>query len=70
VPAEALTGVNHALSFAAVGSPATVRRRLQEAEARFRPDEIILAGMIFDLEARLACLRIMAEAARELRAAA
>ena len=70
VSPEAMAGVRHALSLSAVGSPSTVRRRLSEVAARYRPDEIILAGMIFDLEARLASLRIMAEAARELRAAA
>jgi alkanesulfonate monooxygenase SsuD/methylene tetrahydromethanopterin reductase-like flavin-dependent oxidoreductase (luciferase family) len=61
---------NGALSFSAVGSPATVRRKLREVEERLRPDEIILAGMIYDLEARLASLRIMAEAAEEVKAAA
>ncbi|EYD78044.1 bacterial luciferase family protein [Rubellimicrobium mesophilum DSM 19309] len=70
VPREAMAGVNHALGFAAVGSPATVRRRLGQVVEQYRPDEIILAGMIFDLEARLASLRIMAEAAQELKAAA
>jgi hypothetical protein len=53
-----------------VGGPASVRRRLEEVQARFRPDEIILAGMIFDLEARLESLRIVAAAAGEVRAAA
>lgn len=70
VPREALVGANHALSFAAVGSPATVRRRLEQVVAQYQPDEIILAGMIHDLEARLGSLRIMAGAAQELKAAA
>jgi luciferase family oxidoreductase group 1 len=70
VSPEAMAGVEHALSMAAVGSPATVRRKLEEVVARHRPDEIILAGMIHDLEARLTSLRIMAAAAGELRAAA
>jgi luciferase family oxidoreductase group 1 len=70
IPREAMAGVNHALSFAAVGSPATVRRRLGQVVEQYRPDEIILAGMIYDLEARLTSLRIMAEAAQELKAAA
>ncbi len=70
VPREAMAGVNQALSFAAVGSPATVRRRLEQVVAQYQPDEIILAGMIYDLEARLTSLQIMAEAAQELKAAA
>jgi luciferase family oxidoreductase group 1 len=70
VPREAMAGVNQALSFAAVGSPATVRRRLEQVVEQYQPDEIILAGMIHDLEARLVSLRIMAEAAQELKAAA
>jgi luciferase family oxidoreductase group 1 len=70
VSPAAMAGVEHALSLAAVGSPATVRRKLEEVVARFKPDEIILAGMIYDLEARLTSLRIMAEAGQELRAAA
>ena len=70
VPREAMAGVNQALSFAAVGSPATVRRRLEQVVAQYQPDEIILAGMIYDLEARLTSLQIMAEAVQELKAAA
>jgi alkanesulfonate monooxygenase SsuD/methylene tetrahydromethanopterin reductase-like flavin-dependent oxidoreductase (luciferase family) len=70
VQPAAMAAVEQALGFAAVGSPATVRRRLSEVVAQYRPDEIILAGMIYDLEARLTSLRIMAEAAGELRAAA
>jgi alkanesulfonate monooxygenase SsuD/methylene tetrahydromethanopterin reductase-like flavin-dependent oxidoreductase (luciferase family) len=70
VPPEGLAMARGALSFSAVGGPASVRRRLEEVQARFRPDEIILAGMIFDLEARLESLRIVAAAAGEVRAAA
>ena len=70
VPEEAMAGVEHALSLAAVGSPASVRRKLSEVVARYQPDEVILAGMIYDLEARLTSLRIMADAAQEFRAAA
>ncbi len=70
LPAEALRGAEAALSFAAVGGPATVARRLREVEARLRPDEVILAGMIHDLDARLESLRLLAEAGEGLRAAA
>jgi len=66
----AMAGVRQAMSVSAVGSPATVRRQLAEIVARYQPDELILAGMIYDPEARLASLRIMAEAAEELKLAA
>lgn len=70
LPPEALVMAEGALAVSAVGSPATVRRKLGEIVARLAPDEIILAGMIYDIEARLTSLRIMAEAAGDLRAAA
>ncbi len=70
VPPEGIAMARGALAMSAVGSPATVRRKLGEVVARFRPDEIILAGMIYDLEARLESLRILAGAAEEIRAAA
>ncbi len=70
VPPEGRAMAEKALGFSAVGGPATVRRRLEEVVAEHRPDEIILAGMIYVLEARLESLRIMAEAAQEVRAAA
>lgn len=70
VPAEGLAMANGALAFSAVGSPSTVRRKLREVQERLQPDEIILAGMIYDVEARIESLRIMAGAAEELKAAA
>ena len=62
----AMEGVRHALSLSAVGSPATVRRRLGEIVEAHRPDEVIVTGMIHDEEARLTSLGIVAEAARGL----
>ncbi|MBP1806696.1 LLM class flavin-dependent oxidoreductase [Rubellimicrobium aerolatum] len=70
LPAEALRGAEQAMAFSAVGSAETVRRKLEEVRTTLRPDEIIVAGMIFDLEARLESLRIVAGAAGEMRAAA
>jgi luciferase family oxidoreductase group 1 len=66
VPPEAMASVRHALSLSAVGSPATLRRRLGEVVARHQPDELIVAGMIFDLGARLRSLRLVMEAAQGL----
>ena len=62
LPPEALAGARAALAVSAVGSVATVRARLAEIAARHRPDEIIVAGMIHDPEARLASLRLVMEA--------
>lgn len=70
LPPEVLAGAKAALGFAAIGSPETVARRLREVEARLKPDEVILAGMIHDIEARLTSLRLIAQAAEGLRQAA
>lgn len=70
LPPEALAGAKAALGFAAIGSPETVARRLREVKARLKPDEVILAGMIHDIEARLTSLRLIAQAAEGLRQAA
>jgi luciferase family oxidoreductase group 1 len=70
LPPEALAGAEAAMGFAAVGAPATVARRLREVEAQLRPDEVILAGMIHDIGARLESLRLIAGAAEGLREAA
>ena len=61
-----MAGVRHALSMSAVGGPATLRRRLGEIAARYQPDELIVAGMIFDGGARLRSLRLVMEAAQGL----
>ena len=45
----------------AVGSPDTVKARLDELIARYAPDELILTGNIFDPEARLRSFAIGAE---------
>lgn len=70
VAPEGIAMARGALAFSAVGGPGTVRRRLREVRERYRPDEVILAGMIFSLEARLESLRIFAEAMGEMREAA
>lgn len=70
VPGSVRAQVEAALGFAAVGGPATVARRLREVRDRLRPDEIIVAGAIFDLAARIESLWIVAETAEGLRAAA
>ena len=50
----------------AVGSPATVRRQLAALVARYRPDEVILTGMIHDHAARVRSFEIAAEAMTDI----
>ena len=61
VPPAILEGVKQALSVSAVGSPETVRRRLDSIIARHRPDEVIVTGMIHDPEARRRSFEMAAE---------
>jgi len=66
VPPPMMAQVAQALSCSAVGSPATVREQLARINARYRPDEIIVAGMIHDHKARLLSAAIAAEALKDL----
>ncbi|MFD1881844.1 LLM class flavin-dependent oxidoreductase [Paracoccus pacificus] len=61
IPAQIKPMVAHALSISAIGSPATVRAQLQDLVDRYRPDEVILTGQIWDPEARQKSFRIAAE---------
>ncbi|WP_428512545.1 LLM class flavin-dependent oxidoreductase [Roseovarius sp.] len=58
--------VNHALSFSATGSPATVRAQLGVLKDRYQPDEIILTGQIHDHAARVNSFRIAAEILQDM----
>ena len=51
----------HALTYAMVGSPETVRRGIAEFVDRERPDEIMATAMIFDHAARLRSFELLAE---------
>ncbi|MBN2741133.1 MAG: LLM class flavin-dependent oxidoreductase [Rhodobacteraceae bacterium] len=51
-----------ALRVAAVGTPDQVETQLRDLITRYRPDEVILTGHIFDQEARRESFRIGAEA--------
>ncbi len=62
VPPQVMSGVEDALSCAAVGSPVTVKAQLHALIDRYKPDEIILTGMIHDHSARLHSFEIAAEA--------
>lgn len=66
LPAAMLADVNRALSCAAVGSAQTVRAQLGALIARYKPDEIMLTGMMHDHRARLRSFEIAAEAMKSL----
>ena len=66
IPADILGQVNAALSVSATGSPATVRRRFVDLIEAYRPDELIVTGMIHDHAARLRSFEIAAEVLREM----
>lgn len=61
-----LASVNEALSYSAVGAPATVREALSGFIARHAPDELILTGHIYDHAARRRSFEIAAEIAADL----
>lgn len=54
--------IDATLACRAVGSPATVRARIQEFAARHRPDELILTANIFDHAARVRSFELAMEA--------
>ncbi|MDF0600716.1 LLM class flavin-dependent oxidoreductase [Psychromarinibacter sp. C21-152] len=62
IPEAVLAQVDEAMSCSATGSPETVRRRLGELVDRYRPDELMVTGMIHDPAARVRSFEIAAEA--------
>lgn len=58
--------VSEQLSCSVVGSPETVRRGLQALVEKTGADELIMAGQIFDHQARLRSFEIAAQAARDV----
>jgi len=62
VPAQYQSSVDRVLSVSAVGAPETVKAQLDALVARYRPDELILTGNIWDPEARMRSFAIGAEA--------
>lgn len=70
VPAQVLARVKQALSCSATGGPETLRRQLAGLITRYRPDEMMLTGMIHDHAARVRSFGIAAEVLRDLAAGA
>jgi luciferase family oxidoreductase group 1 len=61
LPAQHVALLDGILACAAIGSPDTVRRRLQSLMARTQADELILTSQIYDHRARLRSFEIAAE---------
>ena len=61
VPAQYQSGVEWTLRISAVGGPQTVKAQLDTLVERYRPDELILTGNIWDPDARMRSFAIGAE---------
>jgi luciferase family oxidoreductase group 1 len=66
VPAPVMAQVRHALSCSATGSAATVRQQLGAIVDAYRPDELMLTGMIHDHAARVRSFEIAASVLTDL----
>jgi luciferase family oxidoreductase group 1 len=64
--AAELAGISQRTRYSAIGSPETVRRRLQELLEQTQADEIIATGQIYDHTARLRSFEIAAEQFRSI----
>jgi luciferase family oxidoreductase group 1 len=61
IPAPVLAQVRQALSCSATGSPETVGRELSVLVERYKPEELMVTGMIHDHAARMRSFAIAAE---------
>ncbi|MFU8863798.1 MAG: LLM class flavin-dependent oxidoreductase [Rhodobacterales bacterium] len=68
VPAPILRGVEEALSVSAIGDADAVHRGLSQIVARYRPDELMVTGMIHDHAARVRSFEIAAHALADIQA--
>ena len=66
IAAPVLAQVEQALSCSATGSPDTVRHELAALIERYKPDEIMVTGMIHDHAARLKSFAIASEALSDI----
>ncbi|KQY11242.1 LLM class flavin-dependent oxidoreductase [Rhizobium sp. Root482] len=62
--------VDHAMTYAVVGGPETIRRKLDQFLGQTQADELIISMPVFDVEARLKSVRLFADAQQELARAA
>jgi alkanesulfonate monooxygenase SsuD/methylene tetrahydromethanopterin reductase-like flavin-dependent oxidoreductase (luciferase family) len=66
VPAPVLAQVRQALSCFATGSPSTVKAQLSAIIERYRPDELLVTGMIHDHAARVRSFEIVGDVLTQL----
>lgn len=66
VPPPMLRMVEEAMSVSAVGGPESVHRGLAQIVARYRPDELMVTGMIHDHAARVRSFEIAAAALNDI----
>jgi len=66
IPASVMTQVEQALSCSATGSRETVHRDLGALVAKYKPDELMVSGMIHDHPARLKSFEISGEVLNEI----
>ncbi len=66
IPAAVMVQVGEALSCSANGSPKTVRHQLAQLIERYKPDELMVTGMVHDHAARCRSFAIASEALRDL----
>lgn len=67
IPAPVLAQVEQALACSATGSAVTIRKQLRSLIDTFRPDELMVTGMIHDHSARIRSFEIAAEVLTEVR---
>lgn len=66
LPQELLMHLNRMTARTFVGGPGTLQEKLSDFTAKIKPDEIIVSGNIFDLEAKLRSYEIAAEVIKKL----
>jgi luciferase family oxidoreductase group 1 len=66
---EARAMLRQVLSASAIGSPATVRGKMEEFVERTKADELIVTAQVYDHDARLRSYELLMEAVRQLEAA-
>ena len=66
IPAPVLAQVKHALSCSATGSPETVHVQIRHLLDRYKPDELMVTGMLHDHKARLRSFEIAGAVLRDL----
>ena len=67
IPPHVLAQVGQAISCSATGSAATVREQIGSIIDTYKPDELMVTGMIHDHHARVRSFEIAADVLKDLR---